>query len=45
MRTRATQVKSVCARISHVITIIPARQLHFLANKNAEPAVRRQLTA
>ena len=30
------------ARITHVITIMPASKLHFLANKNAKLAGRSQ---
>ncbi len=29
-------------RITHLMTIIPASQLHFLANENAELASRSQ---
>ena len=38
MDSRATQLKFVCPRISHLITIITASELHFLANENAELA-------
>ena len=35
----------VALRITHVIGIISASQLHFLANKNTELAGRSQWTA
>ena len=40
-------MKFVCPRIliTHLITIMPASQFHFLANKNAELAGGSQLTA
>ena len=43
----SNQVSVICAyRITHLIaTIIPASQLHFLTNKNAELAGRSQQTA
>ena len=37
-----TLLKFVCPRISHLITIIPGSQLHFLANKNSELPVGNQ---
>ena len=38
MDSRATHSKFVCPHITHVISILSASQLHFLANKNAELA-------
>ena len=38
MNSRATPLKFVCPRITHAISIFPASQLHFLANRNPELA-------
>ena len=38
MNSRATHLKFVYPRFTHVISILSASQLHFLANKNAELA-------
>ena len=46
MNSRATQLKFGCPRMSHLITITAARQLHVLANdlanENAELVGRSQ---
>ena len=42
MNSRATQLKFRCPRMSHLITIMAASQLHGLANKNAVLAGRSQ---
>ena len=36
MNSKATHLKFVCPRITQVISILMARQLHFLVNKNAK---------
>ena len=42
MNSRATQFEFGCLRITHLITIMAASQLYFLANENGELVDRSQ---